>query len=256
MTIESINFGYALPAIAAKPSHAAAFERIASISNSLSSRELRKSKVIVDQNDLPSCVSCALSAAMEVLNFDWPQLAPLFHYYVTRHERGGADSQGFLFLPDSLNTLNKVGICTQKLHPQPFDEAGSRTKPSSEAYADALQRAFGRSGETRRFRASQGLSRANWIREQLRQEHPVIIGFQQPVGYYRSFLNSRFEWLTPDVPLNPFGHCVFVCGYDDLRQALRIQDCHGDNYFDSGYWWMGYRIADSNIVQEAYCLIR
>lgn len=254
MTVEPINPGYALPEITATPSVAAAYARVSSIVTSISRHELRKSRIF-DQGDLPTCVSCALTTAMEVFNVDWPPLAPLFHYFVTRHERGGADARGFLYLREGFKTLNKVGICKHELHQIPFDEPGTRTKPSPAAYEDALRRAFGDRDITQRFRSSDGLSPSVWIREQLRQDRPVIIGFQQPIGYPHKFLNSRFEWLDPEVPRGPNGHCVFVCGYDDSRQTFHIQDCRGPSFFEGGYWWMGYRVADSNVVQETYCLV-
>lgn len=256
MSLEPLKPGYALPEIITTPSPAAAMARVASIPSTVSSYQLRKARVIINQHGLPCCVSSALSASMEVLNADWPQLAPLFHYYVTRHEWGGADSQGFLNLKTSLKTLNKVGICKYDLHSVAFDEGGSRTKPTPEAYADALTRAFGPIGTSQRFRVADGLSLSVWIRQQLRQDRAVIIGFQLPVGYPKTFLNSNFEWLNPDVTFAGIGHCVLVCGYDDLRQALCVQDCRGVSEFDNGYWWMGYLVADGPVVQEAYSLSR
>jgi hypothetical protein len=256
MSLELIKPGYALPEIIATPSPAAAMARVASIPTSASSYQLRKARGIINQHDLPCCVSSALSSSMEVLNSGWPQLAPLFHYYVTRHEWGGADSQGFLNLKTSLKTLDKVGICKYDSHPIAFDEAGSRTKPTPEAYADALTRAFGLIGEAKRFRVADGLSRSVWVRQQLRQDRAVIIGFQLPTGYPNKFLNSNFEWLNANVTFAGIGHCVLICGYNDLRQALCIQDCRGVSEFNKGYWWMGYLVADSEAVQEAYSLWR
>lgn len=256
MSVEPTSPGYALPEVTASLSPAAPLARAATLRNNVSSHELRKSRVIIDQGKLPSCVSSALAAALEVLNAGWPRLAPLFHYYVTRHERSGANSKGFLYLKNSLTTLDKVGICKHELHQVPFDEAGSRSKPTAAAYADALTRAFDDRDFFKRFRGPGGPSRAVWMREQLRQDRPVIVGFQLPAGYdSRTFLNPRFEWLNPHVPLAGIGHCVLVRGYDDLRQAFHIQDCHGAGEFEQGCWWMGYRVADSNIVQEVYCLI-
>jgi hypothetical protein len=51
------------------------------------------------------------------------------------------------------------------------------------------------------------------------------------------------------------GHCVLAFGYDDSRQVLHIQDSQGEDAFDGGRWWMGYRVVDSTVVQEVYRLI-
>jgi C1A family cysteine protease len=75
------------------------------------------------------------------------------------------------------------------------------------------------------------------------------------MGYPKTFLSSRFEWLEPGVPASDSGHVVLVVGYSDLRQALRIFDSRGSQVFDGGQWWMGYRVADSDVVREAWCLL-
>jgi hypothetical protein len=193
---------------------------------------------------------------MEIMNPKWAQLSPLFHYYVTRFEDGGANADGFLYLDNGLVTLTTSGVCVRSLHSVPFTTDGAATKPSPGAYADGQSRALGKRGGRVRYREVDVLSRVVWIREQLKQNCPVIIGVQLPTNYPGSFLNSRSEWLDPDqAPRSATGHCVLVTGYDDTRGALHIQDCAGTHSFASGYWWMGYRVADSTIVQQVYCLI-
>jgi hypothetical protein len=193
---------------------------------------------------------------MEILNPNWPSLAPLFHYYVTRYEDGGANSEGFLYLDNSLTTLTTKGICKQDLHPQPYTSAGAAAKPSPDAYSDAANRALGRRGHHFRYVPASGPSNVAWMREQLGQDRPVVIGIQLPVTYPSSFLNAKFEWLDPDNSARSIsGHCVLGIGYSDARQAIHIQDCHGSGRFDQGCWWMGYRVADSSMVQGAYSLI-
>ena len=215
-----------------------------------------KSRSVIDQKDLPCCVSCALSSAMEVMDPTAPALSPLFHYYVTRYDNGGANADGFLNLDDGLGTLTNDGICSRALHSPPFTTTGTATKPSAEAYADALTRALGRRGVRLRYTPLGGPSMVVAIREELAQDHPVVIGIQLPVGYPGSFLNSRLEWLDPEnPPLSQSGHCVFAVGYNDIRTSLHIQDSRGSAAFDKGLWWMGYRIVDSVVVQEAYSLI-
>jgi hypothetical protein len=210
---------------------------------------------VVDQGELECCVSCALGAAMEVLNATWPALAPLFHYYTTRYEQGGADQDGSLYLNNALDSLAKIGICRGDLHNVPFTTAGATTKPVPAAYDDAKGRALTRRGLRSRFAACSSSSVVSWARDQLKRGCPIVLGFRLPVTYPKTFLNSRFEWLDPDLPMSDSGHVVLVVGYSDLRQALRIFDSRGPQKFDEGRWWMGYRVADSVAVREAYCLL-
>jgi hypothetical protein len=251
------NRGYSLPASAPVVSGAAALVRAAAVNANISSYELSaKSRSIIDQRELPCCVSSALGAAMEVLNPGWPALAPLFHYYVARYDDGGADAAGFLYLDNGLGTLSGAGICRRDLHPVAYDDSGSRTRPSPSAYADGVNRALRRRGVRFRFEQASGPSNTAWIRDQLRLNHPVILGMRLPVGYPDGFLNERFEWLDPESSqLSLSGHCVLVTGFKDLRRAIHIQDSRGTARFDRGCWWMGYRIVDSSIVQQVYSLI-
>jgi hypothetical protein len=257
MPTEPANQGYVLPAITPSVSPVAAIVRAAAIAAHLSSHELpAKPRSIVDQQNLPCCVSCALGAAMEILNPDCPALAPLFHYYVTRFENGGANAEGFLFLDNGLATLTNEGICREELHHPPFTGVGAATKPSSDAYADALARALGRRRLQFRYSQVNGPSKVAWMRDQLHRDCPVVIGIQLPMTYPDSFLNSSFEWLDPESsPRSASGHCVLAFGYNDARQAFHIQDSRGSVTFERGCWWMGYRVADSSIVQDAYSLI-
>src|ERR1700732_5276107 len=49
---------------------------------------------ILDQRDIPCCVSCAIAAAAESANAPWAALSPLFHYFVTRTQvMGGSPGQ-------------------------------------------------------------------------------------------------------------------------------------------------------------------
>lgn len=254
---DPVNRGFVLPPMTPAVSRAAPILRAAAIEANPSSHEIRvKPRAVADQQDLPCCVSCALGSAMETLDSGWPALAPLFHYHVTRYDRAGADASGFLYLESGLTTVTVDGICRQELHVASFTEAGGASQPTPDAYADAAARALGRRNLRVRYAQADGLSKAAWIRDQIAQDRPVVIGFQLPVGYHDRFLNSSFEWLDPDrPPRSASGHCVLVTGYNDLRQAIRIQDCQGPQRFDGGCWWMGYRVVDSTAVTDVYSLI-
>jgi hypothetical protein len=256
MANEPANQGYALPAITQSVSVVAPIVRSAAIDATVGTHELRvRPRVVIDQRGLPCCVSCALGSAMEAMDAVAPPLSPLFHYYVTRYDHGGADADGFLYLDDGLDTLTNEGISRKELHSVPFTPTGAATRPCLEAYADGLTRALGLNGLSPRYMQLAGLSRVAAIREELSKEHPVVIGIQLPVGYPESFLNSRFEWLDPNNPPRSLaGHCVLAVGYDDSRTCLHIQDSRGSGIFEKGLWWMGYRVVDSSVIQDVYSL--
>ncbi len=109
-------------------------------------------RFVLDQLDLPCCVSCALACAMEIMNPSWPALAPLFHYHISRFEViGGANSAGLLILDKALATLASKGICVEPLHSKPFTEQGAAAPVSDAARVDALTRRLAPIGLRPRF---------------------------------------------------------------------------------------------------------
>lgn len=252
-----VNPGLALPPMTASASTAAGAVLVAAIRANPSSYELPvTSRAVVNQGRVPCCVSTALAAAMEVLNPSWPELAPLFHYYVTRFDNRGAGADGFLFLEDGLTTISREGICLKQFHSKPFTQAGITSEPGPTAYADGASRALRNRGVFPRYSQADGPSKIVWIREQLNQNCPIILGFQLPEGYPGAFLNPQKQWLDPNIPpRSMLGHCVLVTGYDDARRAIHIQDSRGKDSFDQGRWWMGYLVVESTAVQQVYRLI-
>jgi hypothetical protein len=253
-----LNQGYVLPENRVPVSDGAATLRYATIASSPMSFDLpAQPRRVVDQGqEVPCCVSCALSAAVEVLYPNWPALAPIFHYYVTRYQNAGADSSGSLHLDSGLLTLQENGICRIEDHDRPYTNAGASAVPSALAYADALTRRMGKLQHKSRWQSLGGMSLALEIRDQLRLGRPVVLGFQLPQGYPAKFLNANFEWLDPnELPRSSSGHCALVVGFNDARQAFRIHDSHGAGSFENGRWWMGYRIADSSIIADAFSLV-
>jgi hypothetical protein len=253
MPSEPKDLGYAPPSMTATVSPAASYARAAAITANPSAYMLPvKPRTVLDQREVQCCVSCALGIAMELANPSRPQLAPLFHYYVTRHG-GGADSGGLLRLNSAIRTLISKGICRYTLHPMPYTPVEAEKPPSPEAYEDGHKhRILPQDG----YRKCLSTSRVAWIRDMLlRKSSPVVLGLRLPRGYPDSFLNPKFEWRDPeDSELSSSRHCVLVLGYDDIRQALRIQDSRGNGRFEHGCWWMGYRVIDSQVVEEAICL--
>src|ERR1035441_9935000 len=98
--------GLALAPLTATVSPAAPIVLSAAVAANPKSYEIAtRPRCVIDQGSLLCCVSCALASAMEATNPYWPAMAPLFHYYVTRFENAGADTDGSLHLDSGLATL-------------------------------------------------------------------------------------------------------------------------------------------------------
>jgi hypothetical protein len=249
--------GLALTATVLPRLEAAAAARLAGVAGGIGAYELAiKPRRVIDQGDNPCCVSCALAAAMETLNSDYPVLAPMFHYFVTRYQHpGGADDKGFLFLDSGISTIQSVGICSQALYLTPDHFPSPSDQPLPAAFEDAAKRKLSSLGFPRIQHIS-GLSRSVDIKERLRANCPVIVGFTLPIGYPEN-IDAQRRWMTLDqFSASSVGHCALLVGYDDLQGAVRVQDSRGKEFADRGCWWMGYRVLDSTFVQAAIYLVR
>jgi hypothetical protein len=254
--------GFALPAIFPTPSPAAPLIRKAALGASLSDHPLPTvPRTVRDQGETQCCVSCAFAGALEIAHPDWPELAPLFHYYLTRFVNNGADSQGFLKLDDAKDTLINQGICRQADHDvnkgNPYTNPMTLVAPSGQALADGANRVLERFGSGFKALPLSGPSWSVSIRDELRQGRPVVIGFRLPQGYEKgTFLDARSEWKSfQQAPLSDLGHCVLISGYNDSRVALCVRDSQGKQRFDNGTWWMGYNVVDGGAIQDAYSII-
>ena len=254
----TLNKGYIPPVIttAISPIIASTYREAGILANTSAYMLPTMPRSVVDQKDVPCCISCALGAAMEILHPSWPQLAPLFHYYATKFDNNGTDPDGFFTLDNAIITLTKQGICILDLHPVPYTTNGATQQPSQDAYLDGEHRRMLRQlNGLFRYKKSIGPSKVDWIRNKLSQNCPVIIGFKLPVDYTQLLGNGGFIWDSPENPVaQSSGHCVVVIGYDDTKLAIIIQDSQGIECFDKGCWWMGYRVVDSEITQEVYSL--
>ena len=214
-----------------------------------------------DQRDTECCVSCAVAGAVESLHTSWDILSPVFHYYVTRFLKGASDAQGRLKIDDAIATLITHGICREADHSSVFDDAGIRRSPEPAAFSDAASRTLQRRGLTFPVQQIASTSRAADVRSHLRGGDPVILVFTLPMGYPSSFLNDANEWLNPGVPPGSASHhCVLAVGFDDLRGdgsvrgAVRVWDSAGARPSEDGTWWLGYRVLDSEVTQQAFVL--
>jgi hypothetical protein len=209
-------------------------------------------RALRDQRGLEACVSCASAAAMEVRDRGAPVLSAMSHYHLARVETHLGNAQGRLTLEEGLATLQNAGICSQHLHDAPMTDAGLTVPLTPDARADARRNRLLRQGLFPPFEPIGSGSRVIGIRHHVKRQRPVLLGFRPPRAYPDRFLFGDHQWDDPSVELLPDGHCVVVIGFDDVRQALRVQDSRGNHpKFQEGCWWMGYAVADSPAILVA-----
>lgn len=207
---------------------------------------------MLDQLDIPCCVSCAIAAAAESANPGWEALSPLFHYFVTRTQvMGGAPAQMIsLSLEDANSAMQDSGICLNRLHDRAMNADGIAGAPSPTARSDALTRRLRPISTLPPVRRITLLGDQNRVQEwkmALLTGKPILAGIDLPAAYGKSMKRAS----TEGGRLGP-SHAVAILGYRDSEQAFVVQDSRGPEWFSGGQWWMPYAFAQSGFVYRAY----
>jgi hypothetical protein len=207
--------------------------------------------------EVPCCVSCALTSAMETLDAGWPELSPLFQYFTARSAAQNSQNPALseLTLTQGRDGLRLHGICESSLHVGQFTPAGAAARPSEVARTNAkrhrLRTDLVANLPVPRAR-SLTPSEIN-IKSELLANRPVVLGFVLPAGFKELLALNGFKWTDESVPQTspPTGHAVLVCGFDEALRAFCVQDSRGGEFGLCGKWWMGYRIVNSRFAQRA-----
>lgn len=207
-------------------------------------------RAIRDQgDDVNCCTSCALAACLEATRQDYPELSPVFHYYVSRRDwrvdRGL--TMGAVFSGRIRN-----GICTQDLHDPPYSKEGIRVAPSGHARDDGRARRAKRDRLERFPHYPLRSSRLEWeLREALDRGHAVLLGFRLDARY-ADLGSGADRWEARGPATGAVGHAAAVIGYEDAAGAFVIQDSRGPAFGRGGQWYLPYSATRSSLLLEAY----
>jgi C1A family cysteine protease len=220
-----------------------------------------------DQGQIGSCTAFCGTEAREIMynyniNLDngtpLPVLSPACLYYEERvdilHERITADNGAYMI--DIGEALQKYGICTEALYPYPSGDrtAAYKTPPSAAAVANALN-----------YKISSAAVLINTgdvaaVKTCLLNHIPVMMGFNvyDNTSTYQYFENLN----TNSYTYNPLtstgalvsgvrllgGHATPIIGYDDNRQAFKVQNSWGSAWGLNGFYYMPYSVFSSTKI--------
>lgn len=166
---------------------------------------------------------------------DTLDLSRLFNYLTARRylPQEFQDSDQGSIMRFNLKAANKLGICSEQLHP--YDPGNWNGEPSAAAYADALTRKIGAY-----YRIP--LIGPNWtfypaaeaIRHALAKGYPVLIGMQ--VGAMIRTLTKDQDYPYVNPTSNPLigGHEMLIVGYTATHFIIR--NSWGKDWCDNGYF--------------------
>lgn len=209
-------------------------------------------RAIVDQGDIPCCVSCAIATCVEILNPTLEQLAPLFHFYMFNSMQHGGPPESFegMTLGDGLNVLATYGVCLRRYYPTPYTKDGAKTPPDEQAVADARVRSmpFDNNREVGSFTLLSDDNRVNEWKRTLLGNRPILIGLYQTDQYGCKMARLQGN-LNPAQP-----HAVAVFGYRESERSFIVQDSKGSEFAIGGQWWLPYNMVESSVVEQAYAV--
>ena len=203
---------------------------------------------VMNQGDQGSCIGFGVSyAAMSILMY------PQFNYWNATSERSpsymynqikiGTGCDGGSEVIFGLDLAVNQGVSSLAL--MPYDPYSCSAMPNTAQSNDA-------SAHKARGYYALYANNSGQIRDVICDGYPVVIAFYIRSAFDHMWANGGV-W---DVDSGAYRgrHCACIIGYDDSRQAFKVQNSWGTGGGDNGYFWMTYNNVDQGCILEAYML--
>jgi C1A family cysteine protease len=212
---------------------------------------------IQDQGDLGSCTGNAIAGQIDLIdkkNGKNLQVSRMFIYYEERMIEGDISYDNGAYIRDGIKACYTYGAPLESLWPYDVNKFANR--PSSQAYADALNR---------KVTGYQRCSAFADVKNALAAGNPVTIGFD----VYSSFETGTW-WEPTGTGLMPFpntrteqllgGHAVCLVGYNDNmnntgKGYFIARNSWGSSWGQQGYFYMPYQVIQTTSMSSDFWLI-
>ena len=191
---------------------------------------------IYDQLSAGSCTGNGTAAAVDFERHlqSFPFLTPsrLFIYYGARVMEGSAGQDAGASIRDAIKVVASQGCCPES--EWPYDVTKVTDKPSPNCYTDALK-----------FKALKYQSIPQTI-TQIKTcltilGRPIVFGISVFEAFESDSVASSGIVPMPsptDVPIG--GHCIVLCGHDEVRRLFLFRNSWGVGWGQFGYAWLPY----------------
>ena len=193
--------------------------------------------VIGDQGNEGSCVGWATAyAAASILEYNFKGVTqPRSPEYVYNQIKAGSDCKSGSYTNNALNLIKKQGVCS--ITEMPYNDTDCSTQPTVAQKTAAA---------THKFISWATVSNTDipGIKNLISMNLPVIVGMTVDEEFKNLkntgwILNKRTGKVLG-------GHAVCIVGYDDAKQAFKIQNSWGTSWGDNGYFWIDYNFFKKN----------
>lgn len=215
--------------------------------------DLRKQcPAVYDQGELGSCTANAIGAAFEFelikqnLKDDFMP-ARLFIYYNERTMEGTVSEDSGAQLRDGIKTVNKQGVCPEKM--LPYDVSQFTKKPSVKCYKEALLHQV-----ISYKRIVRDLSQ---IKGCLAEGYPFVFGFTVYEAFESESVAKTGILNLPQKGERPVGgHAVLAVGYDDAQKRFIVRNSWSDAWGQKGYFTIPYDYLLNENLSDDFWTIR
>ncbi|MDV3755981.1 hypothetical protein CMU20_13195 [Elizabethkingia anophelis] len=201
---------------------------------------------VVNQGTEGSCSAFAAGyAALSILEANFKQITePRSPEFIYNQTKQFDECDGGAYMYKVLNFLVTDGACSIK--EMPYTDGTCDSKPNSTQKKQAKSHVI---KNWYRLSKSFPLDDAKVL---LANNLPVIIG----INIDDEFQKNKGEIVASYSKKSNGFHFVCIVGYDDAKNAFKVQNSWGTGWGDQGYFWLHYdKFIDNEMVPERYVAI-
>ena len=211
--------------------------------------------------NVPCCVSCAITAAMEIVDVkigSVTEMSELFHYFVARNSKYRLSAIDFR---QGFKTVINHGIAPREYHPYPVSRATPMKRedalisPSSDAIKAAknYRIAYDIVRRTFKYRTISNYNRIEFWKTAIQRQNPVIFGFWMTEAYSNIKPENPYHGVIEGMKASD-GHAALAIGYDEQIKSFLIKDSRGASFGKEGSWWLNYLLVETDFVNESWVI--
>lgn len=212
----------------------------------------KKCPPVYDQGVLGSCTANAIGAAFQfgLLKQDrGKEFMPsrLFIYYNERVIEHNVNSDSGAMIRDGIKTVNKQGVCPEKMWPYTIEKFAD--KPSPGCYADALNHQVQSYHRVPR--------NVKQMKSCLADGYPFVFGFTVYESFESATVAKTGKLNMPRKGESVVGgHAVMATGYNSKTKRFLVRNSWGTSWGQGGYFTMPFEYLTEENLSDDFWTIR
>lgn len=201
---------------------------------------------IVNQGQEGSCVAFATAyAAASILEYNFKGVtSPRSPEYVYNQIKISSCPNG-TYVSRGLDLIKNQGACSWD--EMPYTDAECSTQPNAAQKSAA---------STHKFTTWATVDKTNItnVKTLLSMNLPIVIAITVDRSFDSLSAANNWTWKSHSGKVRG-GHAICVVGYDDTKQAFKVQNSWGKTWGDNGFFWIDYAFfakTTQGAINESY----